>query len=930
MPTTPTSADSHSSAPFDSLAPPDDLLRDLLAVSLTGVIFYTPLFNAAGEVTDFTFTYLNPAAQRMLRMPERPTVTHKQQWPQSEAHGTFAFHIDAFLSGEPREYNINYQADGHDNYYRLAAQRSGQGLLVSFTDTADQPRTPVESALRESQAREQEARVQAEHQRNEFWDFMAQAPMAVAVYRGPQHRVEMANAATLAIWDRPLADVLHRPVFEILPEAADPTVVAIFDRVFSTGTPYTAHELPTPINRHGQVEVVYWNFVFEPERQPDGRIIGILSIGTDVTEQVRARLQVEQLNRELEARVQERTLQVREQGQRLERLFMQAPAAICILGGPELVFELVNPIYQQLFPERELLGKPLREALPELVDHATYITMRQVFETGETSWQQALHTPLARIDDGVLEDRYFNYVLQPRYNEQGHIDGVLVFGFDVTEQVQARRSSEESREELKRFKFMADQARDPFILMRADGTFAYLNQRALEAWGYTAEEMRNLRVPDIDPIYQEEAFSQLFARVQQQEHIPLFETQHRRKDGHVYPVEISAVGLQLENQPHLLVVARDVTEQKHILSALQESEARFRIMADAAPNMVWAVHPDSSIRYVNRAFLDFVGLENEQQYIRTGWRPYLHPDELELTQHTLSEAIGQGRAYILEHRMRHHDGQYRWLLAQGAPSFLANGELFGYVGSAIDITDLKQANEQLRRTNVDLDNFIYAASHDLKAPISNIEGLLQLLRADLPPEVAQGADVEPTLALMGESVERFKRTIEHLTEVSKLQKEHAPATTAVDLAVIVEDVRQDLAPLIQASGARLRVEVTDFPPVLFPEKNLRSVVYNLLSNALKYRSPDCTPHIDVRAHVRTGFTVLEVHDNGLGIAATHLPKLFTMFQRFHDHVEGSGIGLYMVKKMVENADGRVEVHSQAGAGTTFFVHLPHAAMPLGT
>jgi signal transduction histidine kinase len=80
----------------------------------------------------------------------------------------------------------------------------------------------------------------------------------------------------------------------------------------------------------------------------------------------------------------------------------------------------------------------------------------------------------------------------------------------------------------------------------------------------------------------------------------------------------------------------------------------------------------------------------------------------------------------------------------------------------------------------------------------------------------------------------------------------------------------------------------------------------------------------VSGHVREGHTVLEVHDNGLGISAEHLPRLFTMFQRFHDHVEGTGIGLYMVKRMVENAGGRIEVHSQLGAGTTFLVFLPHA------
>ena len=140
-------------------------------------------------------------------------------------------------------------------------------------------------------------------------------------------------------------------------------------------------------------------------------------------------------------------------------------------------------------------------------------------------------------------------------------------------------------------------------------------------------------------------------------------------------------------------------------------------------------------------------------------------------------------------------------------------------------------------------------------------------------------------------------------------------------------MRQDLLPLLQETGAKLVVDVAATPPIHFAEKNLRSIIYNLLSNAVKYHSPDRAPHVDVRAHVRDGHTVLEVHDNGLGLTPAHLPRLFGMFQRFHDHVEGTGIGLYMVKRMVENAGGRIEVHSQLGAGTTFFVHLPHAANP---
>jgi signal transduction histidine kinase len=158
--------------------------------------------------------------------------------------------------------------------------------------------------------------------------------------------------------------------------------------------------------------------------------------------------------------------------------------------------------------------------------------------------------------------------------------------------------------------------------------------------------------------------------------------------------------------------------------------------------------------------------------------------------------------------------------------------------------------------------------------------------------------------------------------VSKLQKEHGRPTASVDVAPVVHDVRLDLDPLVQSTGGQLTVDVAAVPQVLFSEKNLRSVVFNLLSNGLKYRSPDRPPHIALRTWSEGEFTVLEVEDNGLGLDANSKGRLFGMFQRFHDHVEGSGIGLYMVKKMVENAGGRISVRSELGVGTAFLVYFP--------
>jgi len=228
-------------------------------------------------------------------------------------------------------------------------------------------------------------------------------------------------------------------------------------------------------------------------------------------------------------------------------------------------------------------------------------------------------------------------------------------------------------------------------------------------------------------------------------------------------------------------------------------------------------------------------------------------------------------------------------------------------------------NQQLTRVNADLDSFVYMASHDLKSPINNLEGLLQALREELPdPPVSAGM----LLQLMQEAVERFRRTLGQLSEVLQLHQAPEPTAPAVELIAIVEDVRQDLLPALQQTGGQLEVDAAACPVVAVPAKSLRSVLYNLLSNALKYRHPDRAPHVRLRCDNQDGHWCLSVEDNGLGLDARQQASLFALFHRLHHHVEGSGLGLYTVKKIAENLGGRVEVQSTPGVGSTFRVYVP--------
>jgi len=308
--------------------------------------------------------------------------------------------------------------------------------------------------------------------------------------------------------------------------------------------------------------------------------------------------------------------------------------------------------------------------------------------------------------------------------------------------------------------------------------------------------------------------------------------------------------------------------------------------------------------------------------------------------------LQSGEIFERENRLlRRSDGTYRWHLSRALPLRNAQGKITLWVGTATEVheqkileTTLQQTahqlteanrklyltNEQLSYTNIDLDNFIYTASHDLKSPILNIEGLLEVLMDYLSPADLQSGQVQQVLELINDSVERFKRTIADLTEITQLQR-NTNVISAVNLAEVVEEVVLDLQPQINEADAQLNIDVTHCPTFTFSAKNLRSIVFNLLSNAIKYRSPERKPVVKISCREEATALVFTVEDNGLGMNLKEDTQLFSLFRRLHDHVEGSGIGLFMVKRMMDNAQGKIEVVSQIGEGSTFTLYFPKSA-----
>ncbi|WP_210486105.1 PAS domain-containing sensor histidine kinase [Rufibacter aurantiacus] len=687
--------------------------------------------------------------------------------------------------------------------------------------------------LKESQEREQHALAHAELQRTRLERLFEQAPAALAMLEGPDLVFKVFNESYQQLF--PGRKLMNLPLFEALPELKDQPIEAIIRHVYDTGETFEGKEVLIPVARFAdkEPEDIYWDFIYQALYDAQGKVNGVLIFALDMTEVVLSRRQLEKnaealqaLNQELEARVERRTkaLQIAQsiaekQKQRLERLFTDAPAAICILEGPELVFELVNPIYQQLFPGRELLGKPILEALPEIEHNDVYRTLREVYETGKTHEEEGMHIPLARPGDGVLEDRYFKYIQQARYNEHGLIDGILVLAFEVTEQIEARRAVEAGARQLQ---LITDSLPVLIGYLDKDQVYRFTN-KAYETW---------------------------------------------------FP-----------NKPGGFL-GRSVLE----------------VIGEKAYQNVKG--------YIDRALagerLDF---EAEMPY-RDGFKKHIHTSYVP----DIRDGVVKGFYSLVTDVTERVEA--RRALEKSEQEAKAIAEELATANE-----DLQATNQQLLHTNSDLDNFIYTASHDLRAPISNIEMLMGELLLELPPESLQLEEVGNILGMMKGSIERFKKTINNLTEITRLQKDHITEAKVVNLEDLVKEVILDLDQNIQKAGAQIQTSVISCTHVTFSEKNLRSIIYNLLSNAIKYRHPDRTPQVMVSCHLTAEYMVLKVQDNGLGLGSAQQKQLFSMFRRFHDHVEGSGVGLYMVKRIVDNAGGKIEVESNLGEGTTFKVYL---------
>ncbi|AFE08416.1 PAS/PAC sensor signal transduction histidine kinase [Corallococcus coralloides DSM 2259] len=692
----------------------------------------------------------------------------------------------------------------------------------------------------------------------------------------------------------------------------------IYPRIFN-GETVTYEERMYPLAPHGYPEEYFLTLCYSPVRDETGAVGGVLVSIFDVTREVRARNE------------RDRALaEARAERERLYEVFMQAPAVIAVLEGPEHCFTVSNPLYQQLTGNRDLIGKPLREALPEIGDQGFLQLLDNVRSTGKP---YIAHDALVRLDrkgTGAVEDVYVDFVYQPLKDASGSVFGIMAHAVETTEQVLARRSIEALAAERVA---MLGHIADAVITFDTAGRVSFINEMARTLYPglrvgepFAAQGFRQERV-DGTPLSADELPP---ARAGRGERVLNEVWNIHTSDGHRQRVQGSAVPVYTDTRVHLGVVLtlRDITQQHRLEQQLELERNRLtQVFMQAPASIMVARGPQHVIQVVNPGYDQMTG--NRPLVGKT--IPDAFPDlagqglfELYDQVYATKQPFVGNEVPVRVARFGRVDDAYFNFVYQ--PLIDEDGETFGVMTHAVEVTDMVRSRQQaeertrelvrltqaLEQSNRELDQFAYVASHDLKAPLRGIANLAEWLKEELGSNLT--VEAREFITLLHGRVHRMEALIDGILTYSRAGKLSDPA--AVDTGALLKEVVELLAPPPEAE-----VKVQPGSPTVSAERvKLQQVFLNLIGNALKFtrlHRPD--PRIQVTwrdAGEQYEFTVA---DNGPGIAPEFHERIWGIFQTLEsrDKVEGTGIGLSVVRKIIETRGGRAWVDSVPGEGAAF-------------
>lgn len=718
-------------------------------------------------------------------------------------------------------------------------------------------------------------------------------------------------------------------MLEALPELKGQGFDELLNEVLRSGKPYIGTEVPAKIMRNGKLETSYVNFSYFPMRSEKGDITGIIVLATDVTNEVLARKRFERN----EARYRSALMAAKEEAEKernkLEDLFMQAPAMICVLRGPDHVFELANSLYEQAVATgRSLIGKPVARALPEVVDQGFIELLDTVYKSGQPYIGHEVLIRLDRQGNGKLSECYFNFIYKPLKDAKGKTSGIFVHAVDVTELVHAKQEAEFSEA---RYKALTEKNTDGISLVSGEGKVIYTSPATQQILGYSQEEFERLANP-FALVHEDErdmVFGLFLRLLKNPGETVTVSYRYQHKQGHYVWVDTVVTNL-LEDKVinAVLVNYRDVTERKTMEHSLRESEARYRASFYQAAAPMATLSLDAGWIDCNDAFLRYFGYKKSELPNLTLHSLTVAEDHDEHMFDKLKE--NPSIAISDEKRFVHKTGGILWANLHASLIRDEDGQPL-YVMLVLHDTTIRRVAEQtqqrlseMRELNRTKDEFIALASHQLRTPATAVKQYVHLVMNGFAGELNDHQ--KQLLQTAYDSNERQLEIIRDLLKTAQIDsREFTLQKEECDLDELVRTTIAGLASALQIQGHEVEYHGPHKPlKAKVDQTEMHLVIANLLENAGKYSKPG--KPIRVRLQKDDSKAVISIQDEGVGISKEHQKRIFEKFSRIDnelsDTVTGSGLGLYWVNRIVKLHGGTIAVDSELNKGATFSVRLP--------
>ncbi|MBU0663665.1 MAG: GAF domain-containing protein [Proteobacteria bacterium] len=502
---------------------------------------------------------------------------------------------------------------------------------------------------------------------------------------------------------------------------------------------------------------------------------------------------------------------------------------------------------------------------------------------------------------------------------------------DVAWEITERKRGEEERQKLGvRYQTLQSVSRDGIHILDEDGNLVESNGSFRQMLGYDPAENLQLNVAEWDAGIPVE---ELTAKVRELIHAPaMFESKHRRRDGTIFDVEISACGVQLDGKWYLYASSRDISNRKEMEATLRESRQRLADIFDFLPDPTFVVDQEKKVVAWNRAMEEMSGV-SQQEMLGQGDNAYSVPfygerrnlliDLLDADDGDLNgkyqHVTRQGeRLYAEVFCPALYSGKGAPVWAVGAPLYDSDGKRIGAIETIRDITAIKEIETNLARSNRELEQFAYIASHDLQEPLRKIAGFTELLASRYKGTFDEKG--ESYMDYIVDGATRMRTLINDMLSYSRIIH-NTRELAETDCSKVVSKVLQDMELSIKENKAE--IVCGPLPVIQVDKAQLGQLFQNLIANAIRYHGAE-PPRITINATCQQNEWLFSVSDNGIGIAPEFYQRIFAIFQRLHTRAEypGTGIGLAICQKIVERHGGKIWVESKEGSGSTFFFTLP--------